>query len=100
MTNDSHRKAAAPGEQKPDSRQSAEQGRAKAGTGKPGSSEKSRAGIGSSQAQDRGSPDERERRPSGGTPDVERGSGGDIERGAGSRESLVQDPTGAFKERP
>ena len=100
MMNDTHRKAAA-GEQTPDSRQSAEQGRAKRETGKPAAGEKSRAGIGSSQGQDRGSPDERERRPSAGTPDVERGpGGGDIERGAGSRESLVQDRTGAFKERP
>ena len=62
---------------------------------------KGRAGIGSSQGQDSGSRERSERRPSAGTPDIERGGGGgDVERGASSRESLVQDPTGAFKERP
>lgn len=97
MTNDTSDKG---GRQTQDSRQSGEQGRAKPGSARPSAGEKSRPGIGSSQGQDRGSPAERER-PSAGTPDVERGRGhGDVERGAGSRESLVQDPTGAFKERP
>jgi hypothetical protein len=40
-----------------------------------------------------------ERRDSGsGTPDIERTR--EAERDAGTRESLVKDPTGAFKERP
>ncbi len=91
------------GRQKQDSQQSGRQGRDKAHTGKPDERGKSPAGIGSSQGQDRGSPrEQQDRRPSGGTPDIERGGGGggDVERGAGTRESLVQDPTGAFKERP
>ena len=85
--------------QKQDSRQSAQQGEAKKQTGRPaGGAQPARSGIGSSQGQDRGSPE----RPSAGTPDIERGGGSeDIERGGGdSRESLVNDPTGAFKERP
>ena len=53
-------------------------------------------GMGSSQRQDRGTPDLRRdqggRSP--GTPDIERGGSSD------SRDSLVDDPTGAFKERP
>lgn len=96
MANDDRQKA---GQQNQDSRQSGQQGRGKSETGKPGAG-KSRAGIGSSQGQDSGKPGERER-PSAGTPDIERGGGdGDVERGASTRESLVQDPTGAFKERP
>jgi hypothetical protein len=41
-------------------------------------------------------------RPSAGTPDVERkpGSSYSQERGGNSEESLVQESTGAFKERP
>lgn len=100
MAEDSGIKA---GQQKQDSRQSARQGDPKPDSGKPGAGGKSRAGIGSSQGQDRGTPDEQqERRPSAGTPDIERGDagGGDIERGASGGESLVQDPTGAYKERP
>ena len=100
MTEDKEAKA---GQQKQDSRQSGQQGDAKPDSGRPVGGAKSRPGIGSSQGQDRGSPDEQqERRPSAGTPDIERGSGGggDIERGASGRESLVQDPTGAYKERP
>ena len=90
------------GRQTQESRQSAPQGREKADSAKP-TGGKSRTGIGSSQGQDSGSPDEQQdRRPSGGTPDIERGGGGgaDIERGTSTRDSLVQDPTGAFKERP
>ena len=89
------------GQQTQDSRQSGAQGPGKAGTGKPRSEDKPRNGIGSSQGQDSAPSRERER-PSGGTPDIERGSGGggDVERGASDRDSLVQDPTGAYKERP
>ena len=85
--------------QKQDSRQSAEQGEPKKQTGRPaGGAQPARSGIGSSQGQDRASPE----RPSAGTADIERGGGSqDVERGgAGSRDSLVNDPTGAFKERP
>ena len=83
--------------QKQDSRQSAQQGEAKEQTGRPpGGAQPARSGIGSSQGQDRGSAE----RPSAGTPDIERGGSQDIERGGGSRDSLVDDPTGAFKERP
>jgi hypothetical protein len=92
------------GSQKQDSAQSANQG--------PDTSEqtgKARkgvtpAGIGSSQGQDeeKREPGPGTERPSSGTPDVERSSSGtpDIERGARSEESLVQDPVGAYKERP
>jgi hypothetical protein len=53
-------------------------------------------GIGASQAQDRGSPDLDKR------PGERSNASADIERpGQGnSRDSLVNDPTGAFKERP
>jgi hypothetical protein len=56
--------------------------------------EGSQPGIGSSQAQDREAPV----RDRDGTADIERGS--QPESDPGSRESLVQDPTGAYKERP
>jgi hypothetical protein len=39
-------------------------------------------------------------RPSAGTPDIERGSGGAERDGTSANDSLVGDPTGAFKERP
>lgn len=82
------------GQQNQASRQSGAQGGEKPAAGKPAADEKPRAGIGSSQGQDSASRE----RPSGGTPDIERGgAGGDVERGG---ESLVQDPTGAYKERP
>ena len=92
------------GSQKQDSTQSANQGPDTSDqTGKAGKGG-TRAGIGSSQGQDE---EKRERgpgteRPSSGTPDIERPSSGtpDIERGARSEESLVQDPVGAYKERP
>ena len=84
------------GQQSQDSRQSGLQDRTKSETGKP-AGRKPRPGIGSSQGQDSASRE----RPSGGTPDIERGrgGGGDVERVSGD-ESLVQDPTGAYKERP
>lgn len=89
------------GSQKQRSVQSAGQGpeRSNSAGGKPPRTGGSRAGIGSSQGQDnerRESEAPRER-PSAGTADIERG-GGSQQRG--SEESLVQDPTGAFKERP
>lgn len=87
--------------QKQDSRQSAQQGEPKEQSGKPDSDLPDQRGIGASQGQDRESrPDRTEARPSAGTPDIERGGGQqDVERPA-SGESLVKDPTGAFKERP
>jgi hypothetical protein len=54
------------------------------------------SGIGASQGQDRGSPD-LDKRPgerSNASADIERAGPGN------SRDSLVNDPTGAFKERP
>ena len=94
--------AAPQGRQEQASVQSAQQGEAKPATGKAGAGEAGRSGIGSSQGQDRASRDDRQGgRPSAGTPDIERGSAAaDIERGGGPGESLVKDPTGAFKERP
>jgi hypothetical protein len=59
----------------------------------------SRTGIGSSQGQDGGVREERPPshiRTGEGTADIERGSAG-AESGS---DSLVEDPTGAFKERP
>jgi len=89
------------GRQKEGSRQSAQQGDPKPQSGRPPGAQQSPSGIGSSQGQDRGSPPDRPQgRPSAGTPDIERGGPQDVERGGESRESLVQDPTGAFKERP
>jgi hypothetical protein len=54
------------------------------------------SGIGASQAQDRGSPDldKREGEGPNASADIERAGQGN------SRDSLVKDPTGAFKERP
>lgn len=53
-------------------------------------------GIGASQGQDRGSPDLEKNSgdPSSASADIERAGQGS------SRDSLVNDPTGAFKERP
>ena len=84
-----------------DSRQSAGQGEPKKSTGKPApGAGQGKPGIGSSQGQDRGSSSQQqEPRPSAGTPDIERGSVHDAGQ-RGSTESLVNDPTGAFKERP
>ena len=87
--------------QQQDSRQSEGQGEHKKSSGKPvPGKQEDQAGIGSSQGQDRGSPSEQqEPRPSAGTPDIERGSARDTGQRS-STESLVNDPTGAFKERP
>jgi len=86
-----------------ESRQSGRQGATQqAGTGKPPEPQ-AQSGIGASQGQDRASRDERQsERPSAGTPDIERGSGSreSMKPGGNSEESLVQDSTGAFKERP
>jgi hypothetical protein len=89
--------------QRQDSRQSAGQGANQKSTGTPPPGKtQGEAGIGASQGQDRGSPSEQQQpRPSAGTPDIERGSSRDTGEDAGSStESLVKDPTGAFKERP
>ena len=89
------------GRQEQASVQSAQQGEKKKQTGKPRTGQQGQSGIGASQGQDRGSPDEQSRRPSAGTPDIERGSEADVKQGgAGSSESLVNDATGPFKERP
>ena len=89
------------GRQKEESRQSTQQGDPKPQSGRPPGGQQSKKGIGSSQGQDRGSREDRPQgRPSAGTPDIERGGPQDVERGGDSRDSLVQDPTGAFKERP
>jgi hypothetical protein len=86
--------------QNQESRQSAQQG---ALTGSEASPHRDRAtpsGIGSSQGQDR--EEQPGTRPSAGTADVERGADtpGNSGRGGGSEESLVNESTGAFKERP
>ena len=89
--------------QRQDSRQSALQDDPKRTTPKPASEKReTRSGMGSSQGQDSGAPTEREgARPSAGTADIERGGPQDPGRGhSESTESLVDDPTGAFKERP
>ena len=89
--------------QRQDSSQSGRQGEPGKVKGKPASDQsQTRSGIGSSQAQDRASASEQEgARPSAGTPDIERGGPRDTQRGeSGSTESLVNDLTGAFKERP
>ena len=87
--------------QQQDSRQSERQGEPKKSSGKPvPGKHQDEAGIGSSQGQDRGSPSEQQApRPSAGTPDIERGSARDTAQRS-STESLVNDLTGAFKERP
>jgi len=84
------------------SRQSGRQGGQKThGDRTGGSGQEVKSGIGSSQGQDRASPDEQQGgRPSAGTADIERGGGTqDVER-AGSQDSLVNESTGAYKERP
>lgn len=89
-----------PARQEEESRQSTEQGNAKPQRGRPADG-RQKSGIGSSQGQDRGTREgESKERPSAGTPDIERGGPQDVERGGSMRESLVNDPTGAFKERP
>ena len=86
------------------SQQSAQQGapQQQGGT-RAGAKEQTRSGIGASQRQDRGEPDEQQStRPSAGTADIERrtDSPDSQQRGGNSEESLVQESTGAFKERP
>ena len=86
-----------------DSRQSGRQGAVQqGGTGNP-REQQAQSGIGASQGQDRASPDEQQReRPSAGTADIERSSSSpeSMRPGGNSEESLVQESTGAFKERP
>ena len=90
-----------PGQQTQDSRQSANQ----PGSGdrqRAGKPSESKAGIGSSQGQDKAASDEGAIFGAG-TADIERAKAGtrDAERdSAGSQDSMVNDPTGAFKERP
>jgi hypothetical protein len=77
-------------------------GAGKRHSGSPGG-QQSEAGIGTSQGQDREKrSDSRSRsspeRPSAGTPDIERGD--NSPGNGGSQDSLVNDSTGAFKERP
>ena len=90
-------------QQAQNSRQSGQQGAVQqGGTGKP-RDQQARSGIGASQGQDRASRDEQHReRPSAGTADIERSSSSpdSITPGGNSEESLVQESTGAFKERP
>jgi hypothetical protein len=101
MVHEKTEPAGGPARQKQESQQSARQGEPKEQAGKPHEPDQNPAGIGASQGQDRasrsGSPKDR---PSAGTPDIERAGGtNDVERSAAG-ESLVQDPTGAYKERP
>jgi hypothetical protein len=93
------RKHQKPGEQDQASRQSADQGgQTGAGSGRIEGTE--RRGIGSSQGQDEPSRERnRTERPSAGTADIERSEAGADGTG-GSVDSLVGEPTGAFKERP
>jgi hypothetical protein len=65
-----------------------------------GSKEETPTGIGASQGQDSGSRDTQgSGRPSAGTADIERGTASQ-ERDTAPQESLVNESTGAFKERP
>ena len=75
-------------EQKQDSRQSSTQ---HGETGVASSAQQNQTGIGSSQGQDRESPNLPRS-------DTQPGQRSDVERGSG--ESMVNDPTGAYKERP
>ena len=98
-----HGKEPQRGRQQQTSRQSGVQGgQTGAGTGEASSDV--RPGIGSSQGQDKPSKDEQRdapSRPSAGTPDIERGSGGDAERSnTNVEDSLVGESTGAFKALP
>ena len=65
---------------------------------KPSDKSDGKAGIGSSQGQDREQRSDRDRVPhtGPGTADIERASAGE----QGGNESLADDPVGAFKERP
>ncbi len=84
------------------STQSGKQGEHLTKTGKPSIKTHAPSGIGASQGQDSSaSAPPQGQRPSAGTADIERGGPQDHSRaGNTSTESLVNDPTGAFKERP
>jgi hypothetical protein len=85
------------GRQNENSRQSGPQGGQKSQRGRPGGSGKQDgAGIGSSQGQDRASSREKQERTdrSTGTADVERGAQ------QSAPDSMVNEMTGAYKERP
>ena len=87
------------GKQDQQSRQSASQG-GQSGTGSGKARTTDSRGIGASQGQDEGSRETGSRqRPSAGTADIERSEAG-VETNGGNVDSLVDDPTGAFKERP
>ena len=97
MANRDKHRSGQSGEQKANSRQSGQQGGQEQPAGKPaGSGQQSQAGIGSSQGQDRGSPREQRERTdrSSGTSDIERPTP------SNASDSIVNDMTGAFKERP
>ena len=100
---DRDQNASSGGRQVQRSQQSAQKGAAQQGSARQNSNQQAQSGIGASQRQDRSSRDENQsERPSAGTADVERtpGSSHSQERGGNSEESLVQESTGAFKERP
>ena len=98
---DHDQKPSSGGQQVQQSQQSAQQGAAQQGSTREHGNQQTQSGIGASQRQDRGSRDEKpSERPSAGTADVERRPGSSQERGGNSEESLVQESTGAFKERP
>jgi len=100
---DRNEKPASGGHQIQESRQSGRQGVLQQGPAAKPREQHSPRGIGASQAQDRAPRDEHQtERPSAGTPDIERRSSSPESMGPGgnSEESLVQDSTGAFKERP
>ena len=88
-------KAHEPGRQDENSRQSSTQGAPKRQGGRSGGKDEG-TGIGSSQGQDRASPADRQERSDRGrdTPDIERGAQ------PGAPDSLTNEMTGAFKERP
>jgi hypothetical protein len=101
--NDRDEKPTSGGHQIQESRQSGRQGVSQQGPAAEPREQQPRSGIGASQGQDRASRDEPQSdRPSAGTPDIERSSSSpESMRPAGnSEESLVQESTGAFKERP
>ena len=89
-------KRRSPAHQQQDSAQSMEQGETKPHD-KPRPESADSRPIGASQKQDEAAAPERR---SAGTPDIERGSEHDVGDSGNSRDSLVNDPTGAFKERP
>jgi len=89
--------------QKQDSRQSGQEGVVQGSEPQSQLNRDTPSGIGSSQGQDRASrEDQPATRPSAGTADIERGADTPANNGRGgdSEESLVNESTGAFKERP